>query len=102
MVSRARRSRHAARKERQPDSAWAMRRSSYRAGHFWCTGVHCGGPAAAAVAWLQDLPDYTDASAYQRTRKRPSVYASDGTTLLAEFYVGEPRSDRAVRKWAIT
>ena len=37
-------------------------------------------------AWLQDLPDYTDASAYNYAEKT-KVYANDGTTLLAEFFL---------------
>ncbi len=36
--------------------------------------------------WLQDLPDYTDASAYNYAEKT-KVYANDGTTLLAEFFL---------------
>lgn len=42
--------------------------------------------AAAAAVWLQDLPDYKDSSAFNYAQKT-SVYANDGTTLLAEFYV---------------
>lgn len=47
-----------------------------------------GGIAAAAVAavWLQDLPDYKDSSAFNYAEKT-RVYANDGTTLLAEFYI---------------
>lgn len=40
----------------------------------------------AAESWLEDLPDYADSSAYNYSQKT-RVYASDGTTLLAEFYV---------------
>ena len=36
--------------------------------------------------WLQDLPDYEDASAYNYSEKT-KIYASDGTTLLAELYL---------------
>lgn len=36
-------------------------------------------------SWLQDLPDYQDTSAYNLSQKT-RVYASDGTTLLAEFF----------------
>lgn len=42
--------------------------------------------AAAAMVWLQDLPDYKDSSAFNYAEKT-SVYANDGTTLLAEFYI---------------
>lgn len=47
-----------------------------------------GGIAVYALcdSWLQDLPDYEDASAYNLAQKT-RVYASDGTTLLAEFYL---------------
>ena len=37
-------------------------------------------------SWLKDLPDYEDQSQYTLARKT-RVYASDGTTLLAEFYL---------------
>lgn len=37
-------------------------------------------------AWLKDLPDYEDASAYNLAQKT-RVYASDNQTLLAEFYI---------------
>ena len=37
-------------------------------------------------SWLRDLPDYEDSSQYNLARK-PRVYAADGTTLLAEFYL---------------
>lgn len=42
--------------------------------------------AAAATVWLQDLPDYKDSSAFNYAQKT-QVYANDGTTLLAEFYI---------------
>ncbi len=47
-----------------------------------------GGYAAWSIcdSWLQDLPDYQDASSYNLAQKT-RVYASDGTTLLAEFYL---------------
>ena len=38
--------------------------------------------AAAAAVWLQDLPDYKDSSAFNYAQKT-SVYANDGTTVLA-------------------
>jgi 1A family penicillin-binding protein len=41
---------------------------------------------AMGESWLQDLPDYQDASAYNLDQKT-RVYASDNTTLLAEFYL---------------
>lgn len=37
-------------------------------------------------AWLEDLPDYSDADAYNFSQKT-QVYANDRKTLLAEFYV---------------
>lgn len=37
-------------------------------------------------SWLQDLPDYQDSSSYNLAEKT-RVYASDNTTLLAEFYL---------------
>ena len=41
---------------------------------------------AFASSWLQDLPNYENASAYN-TAEKTKVYANDGTTLLAEFYL---------------
>ena len=38
------------------------------------------------MSWLQDLPDYTSAEAYTMSQKT-RVYANDGETLLAEFYI---------------
>ena len=37
-------------------------------------------------AWLSDLPDYSDANAYNFSQKT-QVYANDRKTLLAEFYL---------------
>lgn len=45
--------------------------------------VGVGGVALASV-WLEDLPDYSDANALN-TSATSVVYASDGTTVLAEF-----------------
>ena len=48
------------------------------------------GGAGAAYAlgnsWLADLPNYQDTTAYNLSRKT-RVYANDGATLLAEFYL---------------
>lgn len=48
--------------------------------------VGCVATFAICTVWLQDLPDYTDASAYNYAEKT-TVYANDGKTLLAEFYL---------------
>ncbi|WP_165061453.1 MULTISPECIES: transglycosylase domain-containing protein [unclassified Adlercreutzia] len=42
------------------------------------------GVSALANSWLEDLPDYTDSDAFN-TSATSVVYASDGTTVLAEF-----------------
>lgn len=81
MVSRARRSKHAARRER----------AGFRLG---VVGIAIAGVFVVALfavvglcaVWLQDLPDYTDASAYNVAEKT-KIYASDGTTLLGELYL---------------
>lgn len=44
----------------------------------------CVGVYALGASWLQDLPDYEDADAFN-TAEPTEVYASDGTTLLAKF-----------------
>ena len=41
---------------------------------------------ALGSSWLEDLPEYADADAYNTARKT-EVYANDESTLLAEFYV---------------
>ncbi|MBQ6455407.1 MAG: penicillin-binding protein [Eggerthellaceae bacterium] len=46
--------------------------------------VACVGIGAVCVYWLQDLPEYDDASAYN-TIQPTMVYASDHETLLARF-----------------
>lgn len=81
MVSRARRSKHAARRER----------AGFRLGvvGIVIAGVLVVGLFAViglCAVWLQDLPDYTDASAYNVAEKT-KIYASDGTTLLGELYL---------------
>lgn len=45
-----------------------------------------GGVWALGSSWLQDLPDYTDASLYNVAEKT-RVYANDGETQLAAFYL---------------
>ncbi len=45
-----------------------------------------GAVYAVGSSWLQDLPNYEDASNYNYSGKT-KVYASDGKTLLAEFYM---------------
>ena len=42
------------------------------------------GVIGLCTAWIEDLPDYANADAYN-TAKPTVVYASDGTTVLAEF-----------------
>lgn len=49
-----------------------------------CAGI--AGVWALGESWLQDLPDYEDADQYNTARKT-EVYANDGKTLLAEFYL---------------
>ncbi|MEG0759805.1 MAG: transglycosylase domain-containing protein, partial [Raoultibacter sp.] len=49
-----------------------------------CAGV--AGVWALGESWLTDLPDYEDADQYNTARKT-EVFANDGTTLLAEFYL---------------
>ena len=44
------------------------------------------GAVVVGNAWLEDLPDYSDANAYNFSQKT-EVYANDRKTLLAEFYV---------------
>lgn len=44
----------------------------------------CSGIWALGSSWLEDLPDYEDADAFN-TAQPTEVYASDKTTLLAKF-----------------
>ncbi|WP_283169870.1 transglycosylase domain-containing protein [Curtanaerobium respiraculi] len=56
---------------------------------FLLAGLIVAGAVSAFAlgnAWLKDLPNYEDSSAYNLAEKT-RVYASDGTTLLAEFYL---------------
>ena len=81
MASRTRRSRHAARKER----------GGFRLGIVGVViaaiiALGCLVTFGVCAVWLQNLPDYTDASAYNVAEKT-KVYANDGSTLLAEFYL---------------
>lgn len=57
-----------------------------------CAFVAAGviGVGAACQSWLQDLPDYADADAFN-TALPTTVYASDGTTVLAEFMLEDRR-----------
>lgn len=49
-------------------------------------GVGVVGIYALGSSWLEDLPDYSDTNVYNVAQKT-EVYASDGFTLLAEFYI---------------
>ena len=44
------------------------------------------GVSAVGSTWFDDLPDYRDTS-YFETAQKTTVYANDGTTILAEFYI---------------
>lgn len=81
MASRARKNRRGV-KKRQPFMKFLMALGII----VILMGV--GGVAAFGIGamWLQDLPDYEDASAYNYSEKT-KIYASDGTTLLAELYL---------------
>ncbi len=46
--------------------------------------VGCIGVFSLCSSWLTDLPDYANADAYNSS-KPTTVYAADGTTVLAEF-----------------
>lgn len=80
MASRARRSKHGARRGPLAKVGAVV---AIIAGLLV---VGCVATFAICTVWLQDLPDYTDASAYNYAEKT-SVYANDGKTLLAEFYL---------------
>ncbi|MDO5335198.1 MAG: transglycosylase domain-containing protein, partial [Coriobacteriia bacterium] len=49
-------------------------------------GAGAGAVYAVGSSWLQDLPNYEDASNYNYSGKT-KVYANDGKTLLAEFFM---------------
>ena len=53
---------------------------------FAFVGVGIVGVYALGSSWLEDIPDYSNTDAYNTARKT-EVYANDGTTLLAEFYI---------------
>lgn len=81
MSSRARKNRHGV-KKRQPFLKVLVVLAVF------AVVMGIGAVAALAVGsmWLQDLPDYEDSSSYNYAEKT-KVYASDGETLLAEFYL---------------
>lgn len=81
MASHARKSRHYARKGR------AGFRVGLVAAVIAAVIAVCGVVGVGlCMVWLQDLPDYTDSSAYN-TAEKTKVYANDESTLLAEFYL---------------
>lgn len=49
-----------------------------------CIAAGVFGVFTLCNSWLEDLPDYQNADAYNSAQPT-MVYASDGTTLLAEF-----------------
>ncbi len=51
---------------------------------FLAIGLTVG--VSLAESWLQNLPDYTNINSFSLSKKT-RVYASDNTTLLAEFYL---------------
>ena len=81
MASRARKSKHGARREKA-----GLRLGVAGAVILGALAACCIAVVALCTVWLQDLPDYNDASAYNYAEKT-KVYANDGTTLLAEFYL---------------
>ena len=81
MATRGRRSRHAASHARGGSKAGAIAAVVGGIIVACCIAV-----VALCTVWLQDLPDYTDANAYNYAEKT-KVYANDGETLLAEFYL---------------
>ena len=52
---------------------------------FALTATGGVGIYALGSSWLEDLPEYSDASLYNVARKT-EVYANDGTTILAHFF----------------
>ena len=81
MASRARKSKHSARQEKA-----GLRLGVAGAVILGALAACCIAVVVMCTVWLQDLPDYNDASAYNYAEKT-KVYANDGTTLLAEFYL---------------
>lgn len=81
MASRARKSKHGARQEKA-----GLRLGVAGAVILGALAACCIAVVVMCTVWLQDLPDYNDASAYNYAEKT-KVYANDGTTLLAEFYL---------------
>ena len=81
MASRARRSKHGARQGKAGLRLGVVGTVIVGALVACCIAV-----VALCTVWLQDLPDYNDASAYNYAEKT-KVYANDGSTLLAEFYL---------------
>ncbi len=51
-----------------------------------CIFAGVTGVSTLVNSWLEDLPEYENLDSYNSARKT-EIYASDGTTLLAEFYL---------------
>lgn len=81
MASHARKSRHAAHKFRRVPRTGIV---AIALGAILGIGIIAG--VATCAIWLQDLPDYNDANAYNYSEKT-SIYASDGETLLGELFL---------------
>ncbi len=62
----------------------------------------CFGAFSLVTTWLEDLPDYTDTYAFS-TSATSVVYASDGTTVLAEFQLEnrDPVEIDAISKYVL-
>lgn len=79
MASRAIKGRHNVKKKNGPALLFAL------LGCLIAVSLaFAGGAVALANTWLQDIPDYTNSDA-MNTSATSTVYASDGTTVLAEF-----------------